>query len=176
MKHFKNRAAAVLLAIMLLTFTSLSASAQFARGEKSVGPKVGYVSTNESAAAGLVFQYTFSKHLRIAPEVGCVFKHQKKDAFTLDFNFHTPFTFTGDKAALYPLAGLNYSSWNTSIPQQLEEDIDDVSTRTSRFGFNLGAGFELRCTRTFKFGIEAKYTFIKRFHGANVAVLACYVF
>lgn len=174
-RALKFNAGALLLAIMLM-FTSMGASAQFSRGEKSVGPKVGYVSKNESAAAGLVFQYAFSKHLRVAPEIGCVFKHQHLDAFTIDLNVHTPFTFPGEKAALYPLAGLNYSSWNYSIPKELFDEMDDVSTRTSRFGLNLGAGFELRCSRTLKLGLEAKYTLIKRFSGANVSAMICYIF
>ena len=125
---------------------------------------------------GLVFQYSFSRHLRVAPEIGCVFKHKNMDAFTIDFNFHTPFTFTGEKAALYPLAGLNYSSWNRTMPRELVDEIDDITTRTSRFGLNLGAGFELRCSRTLKLGIEAKYTLIKSYSGASLAAMVCYVF
>ena len=166
--------AGMLFALMLLT--PLAASAQFERGEKSVGAKLGYVDKNNSASMGLVFQYSFSHHLRVAPEIGCVFKHKNMDAFTIDFNFHTPFTFTGEKAALYPLAGLNYSSWNRTMPRALVDETDDITTRTSRFGLNLGAGFELRCSRTLKLGIEAKYTLIKSYSGASVAAMVCYVF
>lgn len=166
--------AAILFAILMLT--PLSAGAQFERGEKSIGPKIGYVDKNTSASAGLVFHYSFSSHLRVAPEIGCVFKHRNMDAFTIDFNFHTPFTFTGEKAALYPLAGLNYSSWNRTLPRELFDADDDITTRSSRFGLNLGAGFELRCSKTLKCGIEAKYTLIKSYSGASVAAMVCYIF
>ena len=154
LSRFVPAFAGMLFALMLLT--PLAASAQFERGEKCVGAKLGYVDKNNSASMGLVFQYSFSRHLRVAPEIGCVFKHKNMDAFTIDFNFHTPFTFTGEKAALYPLAGLNYSSWNRTMPRELVDEIDDITTRTSRFGLNLGAGFELRCSRTLKLGIGAK--------------------
>ena len=174
LSRFVPAFAGMLFALMLLT--PLAASAQFERGEKCVGAKLGYVDKNNSASMGLVFQYSFSRHLRVAPEIGCVFKHKNMDAFTIDFNFHTPFTFTGEKAALYPLAGLNYSSWNRTMPRELVDEIDDITTRTSRFGLNLGAGFELRCSRTLKLGIEAKYTLIKSYCGACLAAMVCYVF
>ena len=174
LSRFVPAFAGMLFALMLLT--PLAASAQFERGEKCVGAKLGYVDKNNSASMGLVFQYSFSRHLRVAPEIGCVFKHKNMDAFTIDFNFHTPFTFTGEKAALYPLAGLNYSSWNHTMPRELVDEIDDITTRTSRFGLNLGAGFELRCSRTLKLGIEAKYTLIKSYSGASLAAMVCYVF
>ena len=174
LSRFVPAFAGMLFALMLLT--PLAASAQFERGEKCVGAKLGYVDKNNSASMGLVFQYSFSRHLRVAPEIGCVFKHKNMDAFTIDFNFHTPFTFTGEKAALYPLAGLNYSSWNRTMPRELVDEIDDITTRTSRFGLNLGAGFELRCSRTLKLGTEAKYTLIKSYSGASLAAMVCYVF
>jgi len=176
MKQRKNITAQALLLFMALMFSSLAANAQFPRGEKCVGPKLGYVSKNRSASAGLVFQYSFSKHLRIAPEIGCVFKHRHLDAFTIDLNLHSPFTFTGERAALYPLAGLNYSSWNYSLPKELYDQSDDVSTRTSRLGLNLGAGFEMRCSNSLKIGFEAKYTLIKNFSGTGISAMVCYIF
>lgn len=174
--NVKKQLVAVAAAVLLAIISSVPAAAQFQRGEKSVGAKLGYVSKNQSAGVGLVFQYSFSKHLRIAPEVGCVFKHKHLDAFTIDLNMHTPFPFGGERAALYPIAGLNYSSWNYSLPRELFDSADDVSTRSSRLGVNLGAGFELRCTRTLKLGLEAKYTLIKRYSGAYVSAIVCYTF
>ena len=162
--------------LLMLLISALPAKAQFQRGEKSVGARFGYVSTNESATMGLVFHYTISRHLRLAPEVSCVFKHKHRDAFGLDLNVHTPIPFSGDRVALYPLAGLNYSSWNVTQPKQIEDAMDDVTTRYSRLGLNLGAGFELRCSRTLKLGIEAKYTLTKRFSGAYVSALIAYTF
>ena len=98
------------------------------------------------------------------------------DAFTFDINAHIPFGFTGEKVAFYPLAGLNYSSWNTHfIPQDMIEG-DDVSSRTSRFGLNMGAGFELRCSATLKLTLEAKYCLIKDYSSAMIAAGISFVF
>ena len=173
LSRFVPAFAGMLFALMLLT--PLAASAQFERGEKCVGAKLGYVDKNNSASMGLVFQYSFSRHLRVAPEIGCVFKHKNMDAFTIDFNFHTPFTFTGEKAALYPLAGLNYSSWNRH-DLDFDTETDDVSTRVSRFGVNFGAGVELRPTSTLKIKAELKYNLIKSYSGYYVSVGIGYIF
>ncbi|MDE6498262.1 MAG: porin family protein [Muribaculaceae bacterium] len=176
MKAIKRIPLVLLVALIMATVSAPAASAQFIPREKSVGIKAGYITTNESMAAGLFFQYSILSHLRIAPEIGCVFKHQGMDAFTIDLNLQVPLDFHDDKAALYPLAGLNYSSWNKNLPKPVEDIMDDVSTRESRLGLNLGAGFELHCSRTLKVGIEAKYTLIKHFSGANISALIGYSF
>lgn len=170
------------VAVMIIAL-SLPAQAQLTKGEKSLGPKIGYVSRNESATAGLVFQYAFSPHFSIAPEVGYIFRHNNYDAFTFDLNAHFPFNFTGEKVAFYPLGGINYSSWSHHFPNETPEhnDIDiiesnDVSTRTTRFGINLGAGFDLRCSETLKLTIEAKYIFIKGYSTSAICAGISYVF
>ena len=129
----------MLPAALCLIGLSAEADAQITKGEKSLGPKVGYVSKNKTAVAGLVFQYAFNNHFRIAPELGYIFRHNNLDAFEVDINGHVPFNFTGDKVAFYPLAGLHYSSWSHHLQREEIIDDDDVTTRTSRFGLNLGA-------------------------------------
>lgn len=176
MKAIKRIPVILLVALIMAAVSAPDASAQFTPREKSVGLKAGYISTNESVAAGLFFQYSILSHLRIAPEIGCVFKHKGMDAFTIDLNMQVPLDFNDDKAALYPLAGLNYSSWNKNLPAPVEDIMDDVSTRESRLGLNLGAGFELHCSRTLKVGLEAKYTLIKHFSGATISALIGYTF
>lgn len=162
--------------IALAAACGLTAQAQIVKGEKSVGPKLGYVSKNQSAVAGLVFQYAFSNHFRLAPELGYVFRHKDMDAFTFDINAHVPFGFTGEKVAFYPLAGLNYSSWSRHFKEEDMMEIKDVSTRTARFGLNLGAGFDLRCSETLKLSFEAKYLLIKGFTTVAVTAGISYVF
>ena len=152
--------------------------AQIVKGEKSLGPKVGYVSKNKSAIAGLVFQYSFSNHFRISPELSYVFRNNDMDAFSFDINAHVPFGFTGEKVAFYPLAGLNYSSWSRHYRTQGTEcdSSDDVSTRTARFGMNLGAGFDLRCSESLKLSLEAKYVLMKGYSTAVITAGIAYVF
>ena len=166
-----------LAAVMALAVCSVTAAqAQIVKGEKSLGPKIGYVSKNQSAVAGLVFQYAFSGHFRLAPELGYVFRHKDMDAFTFDINAHVPFGFTGEKVAFYPLAGLNYTSWSRHYKAQDLMDLKDVTTRTSRFGVNLGAGFDLRCSETLKLSLEAKYSLVKGFTNLAVTVGISYMF
>lgn len=165
----------ILVAVIAIAST-LSVDAQVVKGEKSFGPRVGYVSKNESASAGLFFQYAFSEHVRVAPEIGYIFRHNNLDAFTFDLNAHFPFGFTGERVAFYPLAGVNYSSWNSHFAADDIEDIDDVSTRVNRFGLNLGAGFELRCNESMKLSLEAKYGLVKGYTSAYVSAGISFVF
>ncbi len=154
----------LVIGIMLLA-SGIEASAQ--KNEKTLGVRTGYVSRNKSAIAGIYFQYSFSDHFRLAPDAQCVFRNNDKDAFMFDIDAHFPFRFTDTKRlALYPIAGINYSSWNEHTQNNAPED-EDVSTRTARFGLNAGAGFELKASPTLKISIEARYSFVK----ANSTVL-----
>lgn len=166
-----------IVAVMAVVAASIMPmEAQIVKGEKSLGPRIGYASKNQSAMAGLVFQYAFSSHFRIAPEIGYIFRHKDMDAFTFDINAHVPFGFTGEKVAFYPLAGLNYSSWSRHYHREELADHDDVSTRTARFGMNLGAGFELRCSESLKLSLEAKYCLMKGYTTAVIGAGISFVF
>ena len=181
MPVFKQIIARFIAITAMVIALSLPIQAQITKGEKSLGPKIGYVSRNESASAGLVFQYAFSQHFRISPELGYIFRHNDYDAFTFDLNAHFPFDFTGERVAFYPLGGINYSSWSHHFRNEIPEDTNiiesnDVSTRTARFGINIGAGFDLRCTETLKLTLEAKYIFIKGYSTAAICAGISYVF
>jgi len=146
-----------------------------ARREATFGVETGYASKNESAIAGLFFQYDLTGSIRIAPDAGFVFRHKDLDAFTANLNLHFPFTFPGRVVGLYPLAGVNYSSWNRH-DLDFDTETDDVSTRVSRFGVNFGAGVELRPTSTLKIKAELKYNLIKSYSGYYVSVGIGYIF
>jgi len=165
-----------LLLAALVMLTAFGASAQMVRGEKSLGPKVGYISHNKSAVAGLVFQYALSSKFRLSPEIGCAFRHHNEDALLVDLNLHMPFNIgAGNMVDLYPLAGLAFNSWAThNVLTELDEA--DVTTHINRFGANLGAGFDLRCSSTMKLNIEAKYTFVKSYSSVVITAGISYVF
>lgn len=160
----------------LVVLTAFGASAQMTRGEKSLGPKAGYISHNKSAVAGLVFQYSLSSKFRLSPEIGCAFRHHNEDALLVDLNLHMPFNLgAGDRVDLYPLAGIAFNSWAThKVNAELDEA--DVTTHINRFGANVGAGFDLRCSSNLKLNIEAKYTFIKSYSSVVVTAGISYVF
>lgn len=151
-----------------------AANAQLTPGEKSLGPKLGYISRNNSAVAGLVFQYALTPMVRISPEIGCAFRHRNSDALLVDVNVHVPFAIGGPKVDLYPLAGLAFNSWSHHGFNPADDV--DVTTHTNRLGLNLGAGFDLRCSSTLKLNLEAKYTLVKSYSTAFVTAAISYIF
>lgn len=172
-----THASGKLLCVVLLTiFISAGADARtpYTRGEKSFGPKAGFVSRNTSALAGLVFEYSFSRHVRIAPQASIIFRHKNLDALALDADMQFPLPFASDRYAFYPIAGLNFTSWNV---HGIDENTNkDVTTHRNRFGGNVGAGIEMKCTSTLKLNLEAKYTVIKSYPGVHVSAGISYVF
>ena len=168
------RMAAAAMIILLACASPLAAGARITKGEKSFGPKVGYVGKNSSIMAGLFFQYTFSRHFRLAPDIGIDFRNKDMDALMVNINAHVPFGFEDDKVALYPLAGIDFTSWN--IHGRDEASMDDVNTHKNRFGLNLGGGVELRCTSSFKLSLEAKYVLIKDYSYPEISLGASFIF
>lgn len=163
------RTALVAMVLML----GFEATAQVERGQKSFGPKAGFNTRNSSAIAGLTFDYAFSSHVRIAPSIGIAFRNKDRDALLIDIDIHFPIS-TSAKADFYPLAGVTYNSWSRHGIKP--ESHDDVTTHQNSFGFNAGAGWEIRLTSALRVGIEAKYTLVR--HNPNGQFLAriAYVF
>lgn len=163
-----------LLTLIAAAAVALPGAAQMQKGEKSLGPKVGYISHNNSAVAGLAFQYALSSRVRLAPEIACAFRHHHEDALIVDLNVHVPFELGTEKVSLYPLAGLSFNSWSTHGVTRNDEV--DVTTHTNRFGLNAGAGFDLRCSPTLKLGLEAKYNLVKSYSSAIITASISYIF
>lgn len=162
-----------LAAVLLLMAAGLHASAQVERGQKSFGPKVGYITRNNSALAGLSFDYAFSRHVRIAPSISIAFRHKDRDALLVDIDMHFPIA-TWNTSSIYPLAGVTYNSWGR---HNIEPDShDDVTSHQNSFGLNMGAGWEIRLSNSLKLGIEGKYTLIKHNPNGQFAARIAYVF
>ncbi len=171
-RYMRAAGACALLSAMALAPSEMNA--QTHRGEKSFGPRAGYVSRNESGLAGLVFQYSFSEHVRIAPSVDIIFRHRDKDGFAVNADMHFPFAFASGRAAFYPLAGFNFTSWGLhNIDHASGKDVTSHSTSA---GLNMGAGVELRCTSSLKLGLEARYTLMRHYPTAVVCASIAYVF
>lgn len=149
------------------------------RGEKSLGIKGGYNTHNESAIGGLYFQYRFSRYFRIAPDVEYVFRHSGKDALSINCNAHVPFALAATgRVNVYPLAGLNYTSWNyhPSKPDVAGDTGDDVSSRVNRLGLNVGAGLEYYIKPTLKIAFEGKYTMARHDNFGGISLSIGYIF
>ena len=165
----------IICTALAAAFACAPAAAQTSRGEKSFGPRVGYVSRNSTALAGLAFQYSFSRHVRIAPEIDLIFRNRDMDGFGISFNTHFPISIDSKgRAAFYPVAGINFTSWSR---HGISPDTNkDVSAHLNRFGGNAGVGLEMKCTTTLKLNVEAKYTVMKTYPGAQVSAGIAYVF
>jgi len=141
------------------------------KGEKTVGVTAGYNTRNESAVAGLFFQYRINRLLRIAPDVTYIFRHGHTDGLTLNFNFHMPLPVVNDKLNFYPLAGAGYTAWSlhskTASPAIV--DGDDVTTRVRKLAFNIGGGFDVYATSTLRIFVEGKYTAVKNYSSGTIS-------
>lgn len=155
------------LSVAIALTGASSANANEYRGEKTLGVKVGYNTYNETPLAGIQFSYRFKKHLRLSPSVEYIFRNSGLDALTTNLNMEFPITMSPGRCDLYPLVGINYSSWNY---HNIPANTDDVSTRISRFGINAGAGFGINLSSSLRLSVSGVYTIIETFHGANITV------
>lgn len=172
----KTNRIVTLIVLALCAAMPMAVNAQ--RGEKVFGVQTGYTSTNNSAIAGMFFQYSFSDHFRVSPEMGCVLRHEDLDAFTADLNFHFPLSLnhSGDfSTQVYPIVGADLSSWTRHHVIDLDDD-DDVSTRKTKLGLNLGGGFQFLPSSSLKLKIEAKYTLMQTYSTFVASVGIGYVF
>lgn len=153
-----------MFAIAIIAVAGLSSPAFARKGEKTLGLSVGYASYNNSAYTNLSFQYSFSKHVRIAPALGYVFQNDRKSAYTFDIDIHFPFKVaTGVK--LYPLTGVTFNNWS-----------DKGNGHLNRLGVDAGAGVDLYFTSNLKLSVQGKYSFMKNTSGAFAGVGIGYIF
>ncbi len=165
-------AIAVMLAIASVFCSDCVASGK--SGQKSFGPYLGFVSRNTSATAGLKFDYRFSKVVRLAPEIGLIFRHHDLDGLAVDVNVHFPLEFAGGRAAFYPLVGAAYTSWGRHNIDS--STLNDVTTHANSLGLNAGAGIEYLCKPTLKLSAEARYTLMRHYPTAYIVAGIAFVF
>lgn len=153
----------------------LAARADQYSGEKTLGIRAGYNTYNNRPLAGAQFSYRFNRLLKLSPAVEYVFRNDGRDALMIDLNMDFVFPLAQGRCDIYPLAGINFSSWNFhkldaihASPENHLSSTNDVSTRVSRFGLNAGAGFGVNISGSLRLSATATYTFIKEFHGANI--------
>ena len=160
----KTIAAAAIGAVAMLSVANPMATQASDRGQMSLGLNGGYAGYNQSGCLTLDYQYSFANHVRIAPDVGFVFRNEEKSGFLIDVDMHFPFR-VARGFTLYPLAGATFNSWNYI-----------GGGHVNRFGANLGGGIELRITRYFKLKLQAKYSFMSDTDGVFVGLGVSYVF
>ncbi len=156
------------ICIALITIFSVLIPQYACAKEKSAGLRGGYTTRNETAVAGVYFQYRFCDRFRLAPSIDYSFSHYNADAYSFNIDGHIPFDIS-PKLEIYPLAGLAFSSYN-------QHNIDDSSSRINRFGGNIGAGIGLKITSTLRLGLEGKYQYLKHFNAGVFNVSIGYIF
>lgn len=168
-----------LLIIIGLTIAAPEASAQTARGEKSLGPTIGYASRNDNITGGLSFRYAFSRVVRIAPDVSVIFRHNDVDGLTMNLNVEFPIAFGHNRWAFYPLLGAGFTSWSTHGTNPKVRSVvsdDDVTTHYNQLCLNAGAGLEFYATKSLKINAEGRYSLQRHFPTAFASVGIAYVF
>lgn len=134
------------------------------KGEKTLGIAGGYASYNNAAQANLYFQYSFSPHVRIAPELGYIFRNDEKSAFECSIDVHFPFR-VARGVKLYPLTGITVNSW----------DFKNGNHKV-KAGFDFGGGLDLYMTSSLKLSLQGKYSLMNDTSGAFVQLGVGYVF
>lgn len=154
--------------IVTLLFSIVALPGMFAqKGEKTMGVLGGYNTLNESASAGVFFQYSFNNHFRLAPDLQFNFRNNNLSSYSFNGNAHYIFKLD-TRFNCYPLAGITYQSWRNSAGEE--------SVTKNYFGANFGGGLEYKATSTLKILVEGKYSWIKHFDSGSIYLGLGYVF
>ena len=152
------------LLLLLAGALALPSAASAQKGEKTVGIAGGFATYNDGGYADIYFQYTFAQHLRIAPEIGYVFRNDGATGFEFSADMQFPFRIARG-FGVYPLVGLTYNNWSHH---------GDV--HASRLGADFGAGFDIYLTTNLKLTLQGKYSVMNDTSGAFFGMGIGYVF
>lgn len=134
------------------------------KGEKTLGVAGGVATHNSGGYVDLYFQYTFAPHLRIAPEVGYIFRNDDESGFEFSTDLHFPFRLAKG-FNIYPLVGFTLNNWNP-------EHHDSYT----RVGADFGAGFDVYLTSNLKLSLQGKYSLMDDCSGGFFNLGFGYVF
>lgn len=149
--------------------TALEARADEFSGEKTLGLVGGYNTFNREPEAGIEFSYRFNRLFRLAPAAQYVFRRDGRDALKINLDAQFIFPLARNRVSVFPYCGFNYSSWNYHRVIT-DTNTDDVSSRESKLGVNVGAGIDTNITGSLRLSLTGGYTFIDHFHGADILV------
>lgn len=144
-----------------MMFAAQPALAQ--RGEKALGLKGGFSTKNDGGVAAVYFHYTLHKHIRLAPEIGYMFRNNGMSGFECCVDVHFPFRMARG-FNIYPLMGVTLNNW------------DWQSDSATRFGFDIGGGVDIYMTTNLKLTLQGKYSMMNDFGGGFFDAGIAYVF
>lgn len=134
------------------------------KGEKTLGLAGGFSTYNNGGYANIYFQYQLAQHVRLAPEIGYMFRNEGKSGFEISADVHFPFRL-GRGFGIYPLVGLTLNNWSYS-----------GDGHATRGGFDFGAGFDISLTSYLKLTLQGKYSLMNDTSGGFFNMGIGYVF
>jgi outer membrane protein X len=154
-----------IILFFVMTTTMLMAYAE--SGEWAVGGQIVYGSKAETAGFGPHVKYCLTDAFRASLSGNYYFKHSGVSAF--DVNLEANYLFNvGEKVRLYPLAGVVLGIWHADGVNVSYGGMDfGVDGQTdSKFGANVGGGFEYLMGDHLSLNAEVKYQIIS--HASQV--------
>lgn len=157
-----------LLALCVAVMAVGTASA-LEKGDKALGINVLYGSEVGKMGVGVKGQYVFHERWRGEASFNYFFKN-KNDQHMWDLNVTAHYLVPlGEKARVYPLAG-------PTIASSTNENGSEPNTSITKFGLNLGGGFEYELSDNFTLGLEARYSIVSAIDQFVVGIGATYRF
>ncbi|WP_237702575.1 outer membrane protein [Bizionia argentinensis] len=148
---FRN--CAFIIASALLFFMSANMQAQIA-----IGGGLGYNEKVSGAGVTAKAQFNITNEIAISPGFtyffGTAVYGFNQNMIAVDVNGHYFFDIMDDKLKIYPLVGLNFSSYKTGYSNYYFQT-SEVSNST--FGANIGAGAQYKFTEKLSVYLEPKY-------------------
>lgn len=142
----KSKLRILLVSMMVICGMAIPASVSAQKGEKTLGVSGGFSTYNNGGFADVYFQYSFANHIRLAPDIGYVFRNEGCSAFFFDVDVHFPFRLARG-FSIYPLVGFTYNNWDYQH-----------GVHASRAGANFGGGFDIYLTSNLKLTLQGKYS------------------
>lgn len=149
----------VVMAVVAVAATiGLSTGASAQTGEKTIGIMGGFATHNSGGFTEVYMHYTIVPHVRLAPDLGYVFRSEGKSAFVFDVDLHFPFRIARG-FNIYPLAGFAFNNWSYQ-----------GGGHATRCGMNIGGGFDIYLTKQLKLNLQGKYSMMNDTDGGFIGM------
>lgn len=158
-------------AILIVCFALLSIGAYAQKGNFGAGIGAFYGTEISKIGGGAKLQYYFNDYVRGELGANLYAKNEDVSTWDLNLNFHYLANLAKHKFYLYPLVGVTMSFWKFDTLSDATSDILDSEVtyteednKESRFGTNLGMGFQYNINDLTAIFIEGRYQMIGDFN------------
>lgn len=152
-----------LFLLIVFALTAIGMNAQSEKGEASIMGSLGYQTNYKRFGLEAQGRYVMANNLRIAPDISFFFPKDKVTGLDVNVNFHYVFNFSKDRQgfSVYPLAGIGMQNnfYGDRTVTVNGEKVEQKSSNTTKFAFNLGGGISLPLSARSYLNAEAKFMF-----------------